>query len=213
MKSQQKIVIFSTIGLILFFIISGSVYKHFQANEIEEMAKLNQLLLEREYSLSIGNKDAKVHLVEFFDPACGTCAQFKPLVHKIMNKHKGQIRLTLRYAPYHRGSDDIVKILEAARKQGKFEETLDMFFATQRYWRSHDGPKFKVIWSSLSELGLDIDQLTKDMKNPELDKIIKQDLADAKVLGATKTPSFFVNGKPLQQFGYEQLKELINSEL
>jgi len=213
MKSQQKIVIFSTIGLILFFIISGSVYKHFQSSEIEQMAKLNQLLLERDYSLSIGNKDAKVHLVEFFDPACGTCAQFKPLVHKIMNKHKGQIRLTLRYAPYHRGSVDIVKILEAARKQGKFDETLDMFFATQRYWMSHDGPKFKVIWSSLSKLGLDIDQLTKDMKNPELDKIITQDLADAKVLGATKTPSFFVNGKPLQQFGYEQLKELINSEL
>jgi len=213
MKSQQKIVIFSTIGLILFFIISGSVYKHFQTSEIENMAKLNQSLLEREYSLSIGNKDAKVHLVEFFDPACGTCAQFKPLVHKIMNNHKGKIRLTLRYAPFHRGSDYIVRILEAARKQGKFNETLDMFFATQRYWASHEGPKTQVIWSFLPKLGLNIEQLQQDMKNPEIDKIIAQDLADGKVLGANKTPAFFVNGKPLQHFGYEQLKELINSEL
>ncbi len=46
-----------------------------------------------------------------------------------------------------------------------------------------------------------------------MDKLVAQELADAKALGATKTPSYFVNGKPLQQFGYEQLKELIYSEL
>jgi len=213
MKSQQKLVIFSAIGLILFFLVTGSMYKNQQSNEISNKVKENALLLERPYSYSIGNKDAKVHLVEFFDPACETCAQFKPLVEKIMEDNKDKIRLTLRYAPYHSGSDYVVKMLEAARKQGKFEETLDMMFATQKYWASHHQPNPQVLWQFLPKIGLDIDKLVVDMKDPELDKLIAQELADAKVLGANKTPSYFVNGKPLQKFGYKQLKELIYSEL
>ena len=104
-------------------------------------------------------------------------------------------------------------MLEAARKQGKFTETLEMMFATQAYWASHHKPNPQVLWQFLPKLGLDIDRLIKDMKDPAMDKLVAQELADAKALGATKTPSYFVNGKPLQQFGYEQLKELIYSEL
>lgn len=213
MKSQQKLVIFSAIGLILFFMITGSLYKNTQSNEISNVIEQNALLLERPYSYSVGNTDAKVHLVEFFDPACATCAQFYPLVKKIMEENRGNIRLTLRYAPYHSGSDQVVKMLEAARKQDKFEETLNMIFSTQKYWISNHQVNSQALWQFLPSLGLDIDKFIIDMKNPELDKLIAQDLADAKVLGANKTPSYFVNGKPLQKFGYEQLKELIYSEL
>ncbi len=121
--------------------------------------------------------------------------------------------MTLRYAPFHKGSSYVVKILEAARRQGMFDETLEMIFQKQMSWATHSGPNTKVLWKLLSGIGLDIDRMLKDMKDPELDKIISQDLADAKVLGADKTPSYYVNGKPLQKFGYEQLKKLIYSEL
>ncbi len=211
--SKQKLVIFTALVLIAFFTLAGKLYKNYQMDEFSAMAKEKSELFERPYSYSIGNKDAKVHLVEFFDPACETCAQFHPLVKDIMKKNEGKIRLTLRYAPYHQGSDQVVKMLEAARKQGKFNETLEMMFATQKYWASHHKPNPQVLWQFLPKLGLDIDRLIKDMKDPAMDKLVAQELADAKELGATKTPSYFVNGKPLQKFGYEQLKELIYSEL
>jgi protein-disulfide isomerase len=210
---KQKLVIFTAIGLIAFFMISGVLYKNYKQNEFASKAKTNSELFERPYSWSIGNKDAKVHLVEFFDPACETCAQFYPLVKDIMKKNEGKIRLTLRYAPYHNGSDYVVKMLEAARMQGKFTQTLEMMFATQKYWASHHNPNPQILWQFLPKVGLDIDRLIVDIKSPELEKIVQQDLADAKKLGANKTPSYFVNGKPLQRFGYEQLKDLINSEL
>ena len=210
---KQKLIIFTAIGLIAFFMIAGVLYKNYQTNELTSMSKEKAELFERPYSWSVGNKDAKVHLVEFFDPACETCAQFYPLVKEIMKKNEGKIRLTLRYAPYHQGSDQVVKMLEAARKQGKFTQTLEMMFATQKYWASHHKPNPQILWQFLPKLGLDIDRLVKDMKDPAMDKLIAQELADAKALGATKTPSYFVNGKPLQKFGYEQLKDLIYSEL
>ena len=210
---KQKIVIFTAIGMILFFMLAGYFYKNQQSAEYANMAKENASVFQRDYSMTIGNKDAKVHLVEFFDPACETCGDFYPLVKNIMKKNEGKIRLTLRYAPFHEGSDYVVKMLESARKQGKYWETLEMMFATQEYWTSNHKANPQVLWQFFPNLGLDIDQMVIDMKNPELDKIIAQDLADAKKLGANKTPSYFVNGKPLQKFGYEQLKDLIYSEL
>ena len=210
---KQKIIIVAVLGLIALFVMAGKMYNNFKADEFSKMSKERSELFERPYSWSVGNKDAKVHLVEFFDPACETCAQFYPLVKDIMKKNEGKIRLTMRYAPYHQGSAQVVKMLEAARKQGKYEETLEMMFATQKYWASHHNPNPQLLWKYLPQLGLDIDRLMKDMKDPEMDKLVAQELSDAKELGATKTPSYFVNGKPLQHFGYEQLKELIYSEL
>ena len=210
--NQKKIVIFTGIGLIVLFVIAGYIYKNQQTQKLTQIAKDKSELFERPHSWSIGNKDAKVHLVEFMDPACETCAQFHPFVKDLMKKNEGKIRLTLRYATFHEGSDVVVKMLEAARLQGRYIETLEMMFMTQRYWASHHHPQPELLWEFLPKLGLDMDKLAQDMKNPALDKLIAQDMADAKVLGASKTPSYFVNGKPLQTFGYEPLKKLIYSE-
>ena len=51
------------------------------------------------------------------------------------------------------------------------------------------------------------------MNDPEVEKIVKQDLADAETLNVRKTPGFFVNGKPLTTFGYKQLQDLVDSEI
>ncbi len=51
------------------------------------------------------------------------------------------------------------------------------------------------------------------MNDPEIAKLIKLDLADAKTLNVWKTPGFFVNGKPLPRLSYNQLQELVEAEI
>ena len=51
------------------------------------------------------------------------------------------------------------------------------------------------------------------MATPGVAAVIAQDLADARTLKVTRTPGFFVNGKPLVNFGYEQLQKLVNDAL
>lgn len=131
----------------------------------------------------------------------------------LMAANPGKIKLVSRYAPFHEGSDYVVKMLEAARKQGKYWETLELMFSTQPYWASHHKPQPQLLWRFLPKAGLDMEQLKMDMNDPEIAKIIEQDLADAKTLNVKKTPEFFVNGKPLPSFGYDQLKELVRSEI
>lgn len=203
----------SCLLLVFAFIFAGSYYKKHQVEKLGFLAQENASTFVREYSQTFGSDDAKVYLVEFMDPACETCAAFSPLVKQIMAANPGKIKLVLRYAPFHPGADYFVRILEAAKKQGKYWATLDVMYKSQQYWASHHNPQPQLIWKFLPMAGLDIEQIKKDMDDPAIAQIIAQDLADAKTLNVRKTPGYFANGKPLQTFGYQQLQELIQSEI
>ena len=204
---------FACIVLALGFIIGSSYYQDKQVEKYGFLAQENAELFVRDYSPTRGSDDAKVFIVEFMDPACETCAAFAPFVKKIMAANPGKIKLVLRYAPLHDGAENFVKILEAARLQGKYWETLDVMFKTQGIWASHGNWQPQRLWEVLPEAGVDIKQISKDMRSPAIAKIVEQDMADAKTLNVQKTPGYFVNGKPLQNFGSRQLYALIKSEL
>ncbi len=210
---KQYLVLFLSIFLILLFVLGGYIYKNQQAKKIDFMARENASIFVREHSQTLGSDEAKVYLVEFSDPMCETCGSFHPFVKKLMADNPGKIKLVIRYAPFHDGSDYFVKILEAARKQGKYWEALEVMYKTQRYWASHHNPQPQLIWKFLPSAGLDLEKIRNDMNDPEIAKLIKQDLADAKTLNVRKTPGFFVNGKSLPSFGYNQLQELVESEI
>jgi len=210
---KQFIVLISIVFLILLFVLGVNLYKSRQAKKYGFMAQGNASTFVREYSQTLGSDDAKVYLVKFSDPACETCSAFHPFVKKLMAANPGKIKLVIRYAPFHDGADYFVKILEAAKNQGKFWETLDIMYRTQRHWASHHNPQPQLIWRFLPRAGLDMNKIRKDMNDPEITKIIQQDLADAKALNVRKTPGFFVNGKPLTSFGYQQLRQLVESEI
>ena len=203
----------TVVALIIAFMVGSSYYKGRQAEKIGFMAQEKAELFVRDHSQTLGSDDAKVYLIEFMDPACETCASFSSFVKQLMDANPDKIKLVLRYAPFHDGADYFVKILEAAKKQGKYWETLAVMYGSQSFWASHRNPQPQRIWQFLPQAGVDIDRIRKDMNDPAITKLIDQDIADAKTLNVRKTPGFFVNGKPLQTFGYQQLQQLVLSEL
>jgi protein-disulfide isomerase len=211
----MKYVIFGVSCLVLFlvFVFGSSYYQKQQAEKFGFMAQENASTFIRDHSQTLGSDEAKVYLVEFMDPACETCAAFSPLVKQIMDAYPGKIKLVLRYAPFHDGAEDFVKILEAAKKQGKYWETLDIMYKSQPHWASHHNPQPQRLWQFLPMAGLNVEQIKKDMNDPAIVKIIEQDMADAQTLNVRKTPGYFVNGKPLQTFGYQQLQQLVQAEI
>jgi protein-disulfide isomerase len=213
---MKKNVIFavSTIALLALFAAGGYLYKKQQADKYDFMAREDASTFVRPHSPVLGHSAAKVVIVEFMDPGCETCRAFAPFLKQMIAANQGRIKLAIRYNPLHQGADTMVKILEAARKQGKYWHTLQLMYDTQKYWASHHKPEPEKIWEHLSRVaGLDLDMIKVDMQDPAIERIIEQDMADAKALNVQKTPEFFVNGKPLQSFGYEQLRTLIFTEL
>lgn len=210
---KEALFIVVAVGLFVVFLFGTLAYKsetRMQATQVAERSREN---LVRMHSPTFGPDDAPVVIVEFLDPACGTCREFYPLVKQMMAANPDRIRLVLRYAPFHNGSDEVVAVLVAARKQGKFWPALEALLASQAEWVLDHRAQVSLVWKHLEGLGLNLEQLRADMAAPEIARMIAQDLEDARVLNVTQTPEFFVNGKPLPSFGYVQLKELVDKAL
>jgi len=201
------------ISLVLAFALASWWHRDQRAERLGFMAQEQAELFVRPHSPVTGAEDARVYLVEFTDPACETCASFSPFVKHFLDQYEGQLRLVVRWAPFHEGSADVVRVLEAARLQGRFWETLDLLYRTQRMWTQHHRVYVDRLWPLLPQVGLDVERLRGDLYNPEITAIIEQDLADAQALGVQKTPGFFVNGRPLEPFGLDPLAQLIATEV
>jgi len=70
-----------------------------------------------------------------------------------------------------------------------------------------------LLYPYLQDIGLDIDKLKVDMMSQTVANAMQKDAADAKVLRVLKTPTFFVNGKELEEFGAEPFKALIAEQV
>lgn len=170
--------------------------------------------LVRPHTPTMGPANARVHIVEFLDPACEGCAAFAPVAKSIVAEHSGRVRLWVRYAPFHKGADDVVKALEAARLQDRFWIALETLFARQAEWtRGHTAVPSQVLAVLAKVPGLDVDRVKRDMQRPEFAAVIEQDMADAKALKLVQTPTFFVNGKPLAKYSFDELRAQVGAEV
>ncbi len=168
---------------------------------------------EREYSVSIGPDNAKVSLVEFFDPACEACRAFYPFVKEILARHPDDVRLILRYAAFHEGSDTVIRMLEIARKQGVFMPVLEALLKDQAAWASHHNPNIDKAWELAEKAGLNVIEARGLLNSERLDSILAQEMEDIVALKVRQTPTFFVNKKPLNKFGPQQLYDLVQEEI
>ncbi len=162
---------------------------------------------------TLGEASARVHIVEFLDPACETCAEFYPLVKKLVAENPGQVRVSLRHVALHEGSDYVVRVLEASRKQDKYWQTLEAVLASQAVWAPNHTAQPDLVLQAIAGVGLNVEQLMADMNTPEVAQRVEQDRNDAIAMKVTATPEYFVNGRPLPSFGDQQLLELVREEL
>lgn len=211
---KRNLFIVTCLILIVAFWLGASQLKKRRAERLGFLAQEQASTFVRPHSPTLGAEDARVYLVEFTDPACETCATFAPFVKQFMERYPGKIRFVIRYAPFHEGASDVVRVLEAARLQGKYWQTLDLLYRSQSYWTQHHQVRLEQVWRVLASVNeLDLERLRADMTDASITAIIEQDLEDAKTLGVRLTPGFFVNGKPLEPFGLEPLAALIGAEM
>lgn len=210
---KNGVLITAVVVVLVMFVFGMYAYQNKKGQERTDAAARNAASLVQFHSPSMGANDAKVTIVEFLDPSCEACRAFYPVVKSIMADNKDKIRLVLRYAPFHKDSDVVVKILEAAKAQGLYWQALEAVFASQPVWAEHGNPQVQRIWEYLQPIGLDVEKAKRDMENPAIVAILKQDMADVISLKVEKTPTFYVNGHPLLNIGEEGLRALVQQEI
>lgn len=204
-------------GILLFvvaaFALGVSLYRKHVHSAQDQTVSAEQTRLVRMHSPILGPQGAPVTIVEFFDPACETCRAFYPIVKSLMAKYPEDVRLVIRYAPFHRGSDQVVKLLEAARRQGKYQLVLEAVLQAQPTWADHSQPNPDLTFELSRAVGLDIERARQDMARPEMQALLDQDLEDLKALQVSRTPTFFVQRRSLPSFGPDQLAALVAEEV
>ncbi len=207
---NKKTIFISVAGILLLaFVMASIIYKNHRSTSQSASGGRHQSVAERQSAPIKGPIDARVTIVEFLDPACGTCADFYPLVKELMDQYPGKVRVMVRYAPLHTGSDEVVKMLEAAHLQGKFFQALELLFKNQQRWIVNHVSQPKRALGILKGMALDHEKLLFDMNQPDVTAAIQQDIQDGQTLKVKATPEFFVNGRPLPSWGWEQLERLV----
>ena len=184
------------------------------ASETETIAPERAEALIRPYSPILGPEDAPVTIVEFFDPACEACRAFHPIVKDIMAEHGDAVRVVIRYTPFHgEGSEVAIRVLEAARMQGVFEPVLEAVLRDQPQWASHGSMRPELLIGIAASAGLDPEAAQAQFLAPQTTGVLNQDRADVETVGVRQTPTFFVNGMPLDPFGEAELRRLVATEV
>lgn len=171
-------------------------------------------------SPSMGPENAKVTIVEFYDPECESCAAFHPILKNVLKNYDGRIRLVMRYMPLHPNSLTAATFTEAAGEQGKYWEAQELLFVKQPEWGTRHGPSSaqqesidSLFRKYAKELALDESKVNAVFAQNKYASKVDRDKKDGQAIGVRQTPTLFVNGVKLGSLNEEALKTLIDAEM
>jgi len=198
------------------FAIIGLVVAAYSLWFYSSSADVNRNTYVESHSPVIGNTSAPVTIVEFFDPAGEACAAISPFVKSILAENPQDVRLVLRYAPFHgAASKEAIGVLEAAREQRMFDRVLIALFKEQSKWASNTASDSDLskIWQIAVSAGLNEQRARDYLTENKFSNVISRDLKQIEELKITRTPTFYVNGEKLEQLEPDQFKQLVNKKI
>lgn len=146
-----------------------------------------------------GDKNAKNTLVEFSDFECPACKAYEPFTETLLRDYNGKLKLVYKEYPLpsHQNGMAATTAAEAAGRQGKFWEMHDLLFSRQDEWTAQPDPTplFKQYAQTLK---LDVTKFEQDLKSDQIKAKIEADQNEGTNLGVNATPTFFINGKQIQ---------------
>ncbi|MFW6049775.1 MAG: DsbA family protein [Myxococcota bacterium] len=162
---------------------------------------------------SRGPDDALVTIVEIGDFQCRFCDHVRATLERVRDEYGSQVRLVWMNnpLPFHREAMPAAKAVMEAHEQG----------GNAMFWTMHD-----LLFDHFRELsrerilelgeraGMDVDQLAAALDSDEHAEAIAAEQELAQGLGATGTPSFFINGRAVAGAQpFEAFRGVIDEEL
>jgi protein-disulfide isomerase len=154
----------------------------------------------RETDHVFGNPAAKVTLVEFGDFQCPACGAYEPIVEQVLKDNQNDVKFVFRHFPLmqiHQNALLAAKATEAAGLQGKFWEMHHMLYAKQKEWSEGLNARDYILQYARS-LKLDIPRFTNDLSSKAVEEKILAEYKEGARLDVQGTPTFFLNGKKLE---------------
>ena len=195
-------------------VIIEAVEKYRENQEAEEAKLYEKKLSENKDAIysdtsspTVGNPDADITIVEFFDYNCGYCKKALQDIQTLL-KEDNNIKVVFKDMPILTPSSKMASLWAlAAHKQGKYFEYHVAIM-------EHSGNKSEDSLIKLAQnVGLDVEKLKRDAKDPALEKILQENLNLSRELGIRGTPAFIINDVLARGYvGVDRLKETIKTQ-
>jgi protein-disulfide isomerase len=172
----------------------------------EEEAARSQVLSEQKeqifrspHDFVLGDENAKITVVEFFDYNCGWCKRALTEINKFTEKDPN-VRVVMKEFPiFGDNSQFAAKAALASKKQGKYWEFHQALMKERQVTRDNTLDIAKSV-------GIDVEALKREMENPLYDQVLAENTQIAQSLGMQGTPGFIIDSKV--NYGYLPANEL-----
>lgn len=166
--------------------------------------------------ITSGPQGAKTTLIEYADFQCPACGFYHPWTKQLMQDFNGKVLFVYRFFPLtnlHQNAIASSQAAYAAYLQDKFWQMHDTLFEHQQDWATATDPT-KIFTGYAKTIGLDTDKFLTDMQADGTKKFINAQEDAGTSAGVNATPTFFVNGKSIQNpTSYGSFKKIISDSL
>ena len=157
-----------------------------EQNNIKNLALYYNDLVKND-NLFLGNKNGKEIIIEFFDYNCGYCKRSFPEIMELVSENK-DIKIILKELPVL-GESSIL-----ASKASIASQKQDKYFEFHQELINFSGLISLIDIKKISkELGINYEQLQKDMNSEETILLINESYRLADLIGVRGTPAFIIN--------------------
>lgn len=161
-----------------------------KADQAKALVQYREQLLSARGSTIIGNPNGKVSLVAFFDYNCPFCRNSVGDIQKLVDNNP-ELRVVLREFPIlGKDSTDTSRLALAVARQ-----TTDLALRGRYYaslMKAKGSMTGELALSAAAGMGIDTAKLKRDLKDPDIDAILRQNFVAAEALGVNGTPAFVI---------------------
>ena len=164
---------------------------------------------------SVGDPGSPVVLEVFNDYQCPPCGFFNVELKRIQVKYAGRVRVVYRNYPItntHVNAMRAAQVAEAAGRQGKFFEMIDLLYQKRVSWAGSKNAD-KLFVSYARELKLNLKKFRADLKSEAVQQRIDRDVERARLLKVDGTPTIVINGELIPLERMQKLDSEIEAKL
>jgi len=140
---------------------------------------------------SLGNPEAPVVVIEFFDPNCPHCKTTHPIMKQVIEANSEKAWFVIRPFVLWQQSLAQTEALMAAAHEGKYFEMLEAQFSLQK----REGLSLEELKSIASQIGMDADLMASRIQQGLFRGIVLRQRESGIEAGVTSVPAVMINGR------------------
>lgn len=162
-----------------------------QSARSEQVSAQRAALLEDESAPVAGNPNGDVTIVEFFDYNCPYCKRAAETVSDLL-KRDDKLRVVFKELPILRPDS----VVAARAGLAAYRQDKATYLGYHERLMATKGPYTEALLFDVArDIGLDVEQLKRDMEDPEIAAAIRRTQGLARDLGIRGTPAFVIGGR------------------